>query len=243
MQRYDRQLRIPQLGWEGQAKLATSRVLVIGAGGLGSPAILYLAAAGVGTLGIADGDVIELSNLNRQILHRTSDIGVSKVVSASRAARDLNPEVNIELHDSRLDEEGAVKLAGQYDLLIDAADSFASKYLLNRAAVRSGTPLVHVGVEGMYGQLCVLVAGGGPCLQCVFPDPPADQEEPRAILGACAGVLGAIQACEAIKLLASMTDSPGTHQLLAVDLLSLQLRTLLIQRDPDCTVCGPAAPG
>ncbi|MBW2459712.1 MAG: HesA/MoeB/ThiF family protein, partial [Deltaproteobacteria bacterium] len=187
-ERYDRQLRIAELGTAGQQKLAAARVLVVGAGGLGSPVLFYLAAAGVGTLGIADGDVVALSNLNRQILHRTRDIDVDKVASAARALGDLNPDVKLETYAERLDVERTAELAASYDLLIDAADSFVSKYLLNDAAIRAGTPLMHAGVEGLAGQLALLGLPDGPCLRCVYPDAPADPSEPRAILGATAGV-------------------------------------------------------
>jgi molybdopterin/thiamine biosynthesis adenylyltransferase len=235
-ERYDRQLRMAELGPAGQQKLSQSRVLVVGAGGLGSPALFYLAAAGVGTIGVADGDVVALSNLNRQILHRTADIDVEKVASAERAIADLNPEVQVQTYGERLDVDRAAELAAQYDLLVDAADSFVSKYLLNDAAVRAGTPLLHAGVEGLAGQLALLGLPGGPCLRCVYPDAPADPAEPRAILGATAGVLGALQAAEAIQFLAGI-DAPRGGKLLAVDLRSLQFRAIKISRDPDCPVC------
>ncbi len=236
-ERYDRQLRIPELGPAGQQQLAQSRVLVVGAGGLGSPVLFYLAAAGVGTLGVADGDVVALSNLNRQILHRTADIDVQKVRSAQRALGELNPEVQVETYCERLDLPRATELAAQYDLVIDAADSFVSKYLLNDAAVRAGTPLLHAGVEGLAGQLALLGLPDGPCLRCVYPEAPPDPSEPRAILGATAGVVGAIQASEAIQFLADI-DAPRGGKLLAVDLRSLQFRTIKISRDPDCPACG-----
>jgi len=236
-ERYDRQLRIAELGAAGQEKLAQSRVLVVGAGGLGSPVLFYLAAAGVGTLCIADGDAVALSNLNRQILHRTQDIDVPKVTSAARALRDLNPEVTVETYAERLDVDRAAELAATCDLLVDAADSFVSKYLLNDAAVKAGTPLLHAVVEGLSGQLGLLALPDGPCLRCVYPDAPPDPTEPRSILGAAAGVLGAIQAAEAIQYLAGI-ETPRQSQLLAVDLRSLQFRTIKIPRDPDCSVCG-----
>ncbi|MBI4700909.1 MAG: HesA/MoeB/ThiF family protein [Deltaproteobacteria bacterium] len=237
-ERYDRQIRIPQLGPDGQQRLARSRVLVVGAGGLGSAALLYLAAAGVGTIGIADGDSVELSNLNRQILHRTADVGVAKVVSAARALADLNPDVSVTTYCERLDLDRAIDLARAHDLLVDATDGFASKYLLNEAAVRSGRPLVHAGVEGLMGQLALLAVPGGPCLRCIFPEPPSEPASARPVLGATAGVLGALQAAEAIKFLAGMGERGGTS-VLVVDLLALQLRRLRAERDPQCPICGP----
>lgn len=236
-ERYDRQLRMPQLGPEGQERLAQSRVLVVGAGGLGAPAILYLAAAGVGTLGIADGDVVELGNLNRQVIHRTEDVGIDKVASAWRAVAALNPEVNVETYSERLDVERATDLAAQYDLLLDGSDSFASKYALNDAAVASGRPLVHGGVEGMVGQVGLLARPAGPCLRCVFPDAPPDPSEPRAILGATAGVLGALQATEALKHLAGLGERHG-DSLLMVNLWRLHFHRVTLQQNPSCPVCG-----
>ncbi len=235
-ERYDRQLRIPQFGQEGQRRLAASRVLVVGAGGLGSPVILYLAAAGIGHLGIADGDSIDLSNLNRQVLHRTQDIGGAKVRSAARAVGQLNPEVRLQLYQERLDLQRATELAEQYDLLVDASDSFPSKYLINDAAVRAGKPLVHGGVEGFIGQIAVLGLSFGPCLRCIFAEPPPEPKHARAIIGPTAGAVGAIQASEAIKYLAAI-DHDGGYKMLSVNLLHLEFHSLTVEQDPDCPVC------
>jgi len=236
-ERYDRQMRMPELGLDGQRKLAQSRVLVVGAGGLGSPVILYLAAAGVGTLGVADGDVVALSNLNRQILHRTADLDAAKTSSAARAAATLNPEIQLELYRERLDLERAAELAASYDLLIDASDSFASKYLLSDAAVRAGRPLLHAGVERMAGQIALLATPDGPCLRCIFPEAPADPDEPRAIVGAAAGVLGCLQAVEAIKLLAGLGRTLE-RRMMAVDLWHMEFHLVAVQPDPSCPSCG-----
>jgi molybdopterin-synthase adenylyltransferase len=237
LERYDRQMRMAELGAEGQAKLRASRVLVIGAGGLGSPAILYLAAAGVGTLSIVDGDVVALSNLNRQILHRTSDVGSDKVQSAGRAVRELNPEVSTVLVRERVDARRIAELAGEHDLVVDASDSFASKYAINEGALRSGKPFLHAGVEGLMGQLGLLGLDHGPCLRCIFPDAPEEPTTPRPILGATAGVLGSILAAEAIKHLAGCTPS-SSGKLLLVNLRTLRFHTIEVERDPDCPACS-----
>ena len=239
-ERYERQIRIPQLGGEGQARLGRSRVLVVGAGGLGSPAILYLAAAGVGTLGIADDDVVVLSNLNRQVLHRTADIGADKASSAARAVRELNPEVGLELHRERLDAASVAELCAGYDLVVDATDGFGSKYAINDGAVRAGKPFVHAGVEGLMGQVALLGLPGGPCLRCIFPTSPLDPSEPRPILGAAAGVLGALEACEAIKFLGRLATD-GSNKLLVVNLWTLRFQNMAAERDPDCPCCGAGA--
>lgn len=236
-ERYDRQIRMPELGLAGQARLSRSRVLVVGAGGLGSPVLLYLAAAGVGAVAIADGDVVTRSNLNRQILHRTADLGVAKVDSAARAIAALNPEVAVTTIGERLDAERIAMLASDYDLLIDAADGFPSKLALNDAAVQAGVPLVHAGVERLVGQVAVVAPPDGPCLRCIFPDPPPEPPEPRAILGAAAGVVGSLQALVAIEILAAM-DGAITDRLLVVDLGRLDVHAVQVDRNPQCAVCG-----
>ena len=236
-ERYDRQVRIPQLGAEGQKRLASSRVLVVGAGGLGSPVILYLAAAGVGTLGIADADVVAWSNLNRQVLHRSADVGADKIDSAARAVRELNPEVGLELYRERLDAGRVTELGAGYDLLVDATDGFASKYAINDGAVRAGKPFVHAGVEGLMGQVALLGLPGGPCLRCIFPSTPPDPTEPRPILGAAAGVLGALEACEAIKYLGRLVSAEPS-KLLVVNLWTLRFQSIAAERDPDCPSCS-----
>ena len=184
--------------------------------------------------------VIELvldEHLNRQVLHRTADIGVDKVVSAARVISELNPDVRVRTHVERLDAARTAELAADYDLVVDASDSFGSKYALNDGAVQAGKPLVHAGVEGMVGQLAVLGLPGGPCLRCVFPEPPPDSDEPRAILGAAAGVLGALEAAEALKLLAHMGEVSDAKMLL-VNLWRWQFHTVTIHRSAECPVCG-----
>ncbi|MBW2527705.1 MAG: HesA/MoeB/ThiF family protein [Deltaproteobacteria bacterium] len=237
LERYDRQIRIPKLGQRGQERLAASRVLVVGAGGLGSPVLLYLAAAGVGTLGVADGDGVTLSNLNRQVLHRTSDVGVAKVESAAQAIAKLNPEVTVHPIAERLDVARIEEIAADYDLIVDAADTFASKYALSDGAVRAGKPLVHGGVEGLIGQLGLLCLAGGPCLRCVFPEPGEEPAEPRPILGAAAGVIGSLQAVEALKYLGRMGDTVG-NRLLVVNLWRLDLHAVTVDKSPECAACA-----
>lgn len=237
LRRYDRQLRLPQLGREGQERLAESRVLVVGAGGLGSPVLLYLAAAGVGHLTIADGDVVEPSNLNRQILHRTGDVGRPKVESAAEAIAALNPNVTATPLAERLDAKRIATLGEDHHLIIDASDGFSAKYAVSDGAVHAGTPFVHGGVEGMMGQVGLLGLPGGPCLRCVFPEVPSDPDEPRPILGAAAGVLGTLQATEAIKHLAGMGEAVG-NRLLVVSLWRLQFHAVTVDRNPDCRACG-----
>jgi molybdopterin/thiamine biosynthesis adenylyltransferase len=237
VERHDRQIRIPQLGCEGQQRLAQSRVLVVGAGGLGSPVVLYLAAAGVGMLGIADNDTVVCSNLNRQVLHRTADIGADKVGSAARAVRALDPAIRLELYQERVDARRVAELAAGYDLVVDATDGFGSKYAVNDGAIRAGKPFVHAGVEGLTGQVGLLGLPGDPCLRCIFPTAPPDPSEPRPILGAAAGVLGTLAACEAIKHLARLV-ADGPSKLLVVNLWTLHFHTIAAERDPDCPCCA-----
>jgi molybdopterin/thiamine biosynthesis adenylyltransferase len=240
LERYDRQLRMPEIGQTGQERLGRASALVIGAGGLGSPNVLYLAAAGVGRLGIVDDDVVSLSNLNRQILHRTADVGSPKVASAARAVRELNPAVSVELWQERVDARRVAALAADYDVLVDATDGFASKLAVSDGAVLADKPLVHAGVEGMIGQLAVLGSATGPCLRCLFPSLPPEPANPRPILGAAAGALGAMQAAEVLKLLLGTAGSVlGT--LLVVDLWTLRFRRIAVDRAADCPVCAAAA--
>lgn len=237
-ERYDRQIRIPEIGLEGQRKLERSSVLVIGAGGLGSPAILYLAAAGVGRLGIADGDRVALSNLNRQVLHGTADLGELKVRSAERQVRALNPEVVLEPLAERLDATRVATLAHSYDLLVDATDGFASKLAVNDGALAAGKPFVHAGVEGTMGQVALLGLPSGPCLRCLLPEAPADPDEPRPILGAIAGMVGALEASVAVQALCGALDHRSAR-LLVVDPWRQRFHSVALARAEGCR-CGQA---
>ncbi len=241
--RYDRQLLIPGIGEAGQEKLLASSALIVGAGGLGSPCAYYLAAAGVGRIGVADADAVELSNLNRQILHASPDLGRPKTESARERLAALNPEVRVETICERVTDANAPALIAAYDVVVDAADNFETKYLLNDACVRAGKPLVHAGVLGLSGQ-CLAVAPGGACLRCVFPEPPPAGALPgprdAGVLGAAAGALGCVQAVETVKLLLGL-GRPLMNRLLIYDGLGGEWVTIDAARDPQCRACGDAA--
>lgn len=241
LRRYARHFPIPEIGPEGQEKLLRSRVLVIGAGGLGSPAALYLAAAGVGTIGLVDSDEVELSNLQRQILHGTSDLGRPKVDSAADALRELNPGVKVIPLRMSADGENLPALLADYDFVLECTDSFASKYLVNDACVRAGRPFCHAGVQGFYGQMLSWAPGQGPCFRCAFRESPASGAEPAStqagVLGAAAGVLGCLQAAEALKFLLGAGELL-TGALLTVDLLDMEFQKIPLLQDPDCPACG-----
>jgi molybdopterin/thiamine biosynthesis adenylyltransferase len=241
--RYARHLILDEVGEDGQAKLLHSRVLMIGAGGLGSPALMYLAAAGVGTIGLADNDVVDLTNLQRQIAHTTDRVGENKVESAIETLAGINPEVRLVPYRLRIDASNAMALASEYDLVIDGSDNFATRYLLNDACYFAKKPLVAASLLRFEGQLSTFKAydGHGPCYRCVFPDRPPPGLIPRCeeagILGAVAGVMGTLQAVETIKELLGLGDSlSGT--LLIYDALSAQFRRIRIRRDPECDLCG-----
>jgi adenylyltransferase/sulfurtransferase len=239
--RYGRHLSLPDVGEAGQQRLAGARVLLVGAGGLGSPAALYLAAAGVGHLGIVDGDAVELSNLQRQVLHGTRDLGRSKVSSAESRLRDLNPHVQVAAYHTRLTSANALDLLRGHDLVLDGTDNFASRYLLNDACVLLGIPLVHGSVLRFDGQAAVFGAADGPCYRCVFPEPPLPGQVPgcaeAGVFGVLPGLVGTIQAAEAIKLLLGIGESLA-GQLLLVDALRMRFRSIAIARDPACPACG-----
>ncbi len=234
--RYAHHIILKDVGGEGQRRLLASRVLIIGAGGLGSPAAFYLAAAGVGTLGIVDDDRISLSNLQRQILHRTCDIGMSKVQSAHERLHDLNPDCQVIPHDLRLTRENARAIAAEYELIIDASDNFQTKYLINDVALELKLPFSHAGVAGFRGQLFTATPGG-PCLRCVFPEPPPEGQVQHCrgagVIGATAGVFGSIQAAEAIKALLNCEEQSHA-KLLSIDLMTLQFTTLNVQPVGNC---------
>jgi sulfur-carrier protein adenylyltransferase/sulfurtransferase len=242
LQRYSRHLLMPEVTSEGQRRLKAARVLCIGAGGLGSPAALYLAAAGVGTIGIVDFDDVDLSNLQRQILHGTKDIGRSKLESARDRLRDINPEITIELHECRFSSENASQLVAQYDVVVDGSDNFATRYLSNDVCVFAQKPNVYGSVFRFEGQTTVFAPHlGGPCYRCLFPEPPPPDSVPNCaqagVLGVLPGIIGMFQAIETIKLIVGIGE-PLIGRLLHFDALKVKFRELNLRRDPECPVCG-----
>ncbi len=241
LRRYGRHLLLPELGLEGQQRLKASSVLVVGAGGLGSPAAIYLASAGVGRLGLVDFDTVDATNLHRQILHGTADIGRSKLASARDHLADLNPEVALETHEARLTGENALDLLGRYDVVLDGTDNFATRYLVNDACAFLGRPNVHGSVFRFEGQVSVFDARVGPCYRCLYPDPPPPGLVPSCaeggVLGVLPGVIGVLQAIEAIKLLLGLGD-PLIGRLLVFDALGMSFRELRLRKDPSCPLCG-----
>ncbi len=241
LQRYARHLTLPQFGLEGQQRLAAAKVLLIGAGGLGSPAALYLAAAGVGTLGIIDHDVVDISNLQRQILHGTAGLGTAKTASAAARITDLNPHVNVIEHRERLTSQNALEIVAGYDIVLDGSDNFPTRYLVNDACVLTGTTLVYGSIYRFEGQLSVFATEGGPCYRCLFSEPPPPELVPNCadagVLGVLPGIIGSLQALEAIKWITGMGDSM-VGRLLLFDALTLGFREIAVRRDPDCAVCG-----
>jgi len=241
LQRYHRHLILPNVGEEGQRRLKAARVLLIGAGGLGSPAALYLAAAGVGHLGIVDADVVELSNLQRQVLHGTRDVGRPKVSSAEARLRDLNPHVDIATYHARLTSANAMELLGAYDIIVDGSDNFQTRYLVNDACVLLGKPNVYGSVIRFDGQASVFSVADGPCYRCLFREPPPPGLIPNCaeggVFGVLPGLVGTIQATETIKLITGAGE-PLVGRLLLVDALRMRFRTIELARDPECRACG-----
>ncbi len=242
--RYSRHLLLPEIGVSGQERLAASRVLVVGAGGLGSPAALYLAAAGVGTLGIADLDRVEVHNLQRQLLHRDASLGETKVASAARRLRETNPHIQIVEHESGVTPENAIELFSHYDVILDGTDNFSTRYLNNDAAFFAKRPLVFGSVFKFEGQISVFAPHlGGPCYRCLFPEPPAPGSVPgcgeAGVLGALCGVIGSLQALEALKLLTGIGE-PLIGRLMTYDGLRQRFDTLTLPRNPSCPLCGEA---
>ncbi len=239
--RYSRHVLIPGVGMEGQERLVSSRVLVVGAGGLGSPALLYLAAAGVGTIGVVDTDVVDLTNLHRQVIHSDADIGRPKTESAAAAVHRVNPHVSVIRHDVRLDSSNALDVIRDYDVVVDGTDNFPTRYLVNDACVMLGKPHVWGSILRFDGQVSVWWAGHGPCYRCVFPQPPPPGSVPSCAEGGVFGVLcaaiGSVQSTEAIKLLLGIGE-PLTGRLLIHDALRQTWDTLTVRADPDCPVCG-----
>jgi len=241
-QRYSRHLLIPEVGEEGQLKLLDSRILLIGAGGLGSPASLYLAAAGVGRLGIVDDDVVDASNLQRQIAHSTERLGESKADSAKRTIEALNPDVDVVTYKERITSENIDRiLADGWDVIVDGADNFATRYLLNDASVWHDIPLVHGSIYRFEGQVTVFTPHQGPCYRCLFPQPPPPELAPSCaeggVLGVLPGIVGSLQASEALKIALGAGETL-TGRLLLFDALATEFNEVTLRRDPDCPVCG-----
>lgn len=241
IQRYSRHILLQEVGGKGQKKLRDSKVLIVGAGGLGSPSAFYLAAAGVGTIGIIDDDVVDLSNLQRQILHGTSDVGRPKADSAAETLKELNPKLDVRVIKERLDETNVMEIVAEYDLVIDGVDNFPTRYLVNDACVLLGKPLVDAGILRWDGLCLTVKPGEGPCYRCLFPEPPPEGMVPSCqeagVIGAIAGVMGTIQAVEAVKVLLGIGNT-YTGRILTFDALEGRFRELNAVRDKDCPVCG-----
>jgi sulfur-carrier protein adenylyltransferase/sulfurtransferase len=239
--RYNRQILLPQVGEAGQRALKESRVLLVGAGGLGSPVALYLAAAGVGTIGLVDFDAVDLSNLHRQILHGSAGVGSSKIDSARDRLRDVNPNVEINAYETRFESANALEIARGYDLIVDGTDNFATRYLVNDTSVLLGIPNVYGSVYRFEGQASVFGAPNGPCYRCLFREPPPPHLVPSCaeagVLGVVPGLVGTIQATEAIKQLLGLGDTL-VGKLLTIDVMTMAFRTIEIRRDPECPACG-----
>jgi len=240
-ERYSRHLLVPEVGLEGQMKLLDAKVLCLGAGGLGSPIALYLAAAGVGTLGIVDDDVVDLSNLQRQVIHTTGGIGTPKVDSAEAAIKDLNPDVDVVKYQTRLDASNIMEIIDGYDVIVDGVDNFPTRYLLNDASVRLRIPVVSAAILGFEGQLSVFAPYDGPCYRCLFPVPPPAELAPscgaNGVLGVLPGTMGLLQATEVIKLITG-SGTPLIGRLLMYDALDATTTELKVRRDPDCPICS-----
>jgi adenylyltransferase/sulfurtransferase len=239
--RYSRHLTLPDIGLDGQRRLKAARVLCIGAGGLGSPAMMYLAAAGVGTIGLVDEDAVDLSNLQRQIVHGTSDVGRSKLASAADRLRDINPHVRLQSHEVRFSAGNALELVTAYDVIVDGTDNFPTRYLVNDACVLAGRPNAYGSISRFEGQASVFAMPDGPCYRCLHPEPPPPGLIPSCaeggVLGVLPGIIGTIQATEAVKLILGIGE-PLVGRFLLYDALRMQFRVIRLPKDPDCPVCG-----
>ena len=239
--RYSRHLILPDVALAGQKKLKSARILLIGAGGLGSPAALYLAAAGVGTIGIVDFDVVDVTNLQRQVLHGTSEVGRPKLESARERIADINPHVSVEAHETRLTSENALEILSEYDVIVDGTDNFATRYLTNDACVILGKPNVYGSIFRFEGQASVFALPDGPCYRCLFPEPPPPGMVPSCaeggVLGVLPGIVGTIQATEALKLVLGIGESLS-GRLLLIDALTMRFHSVRVQRSPSCPACG-----
>ncbi|HEV7495598.1 molybdopterin-synthase adenylyltransferase MoeB [Baekduia sp.] len=240
-QRYSRHFLLPEVGVEGQQKLLDAKVLLLGAGGLGSPTALYLAAAGVGTLGIVDDDTVDVSNLQRQVIHTTAGVGTPKVDSAEKAINDLNPDVVVRKYETRLDASNIVDIIKDYDIVVDGVDNFPTRYLLNDASVRLKIPVVSAAILGFEGQLSVFAPYQGPCYRCLFRQPPPAELAPscgaNGVLGVLPGTMGLLQATEVVKLIIGEGD-PLIGRLLIYDALGATTTELKVRRDPECPICS-----
>lgn len=239
--RYSRHILLPEVGGKGQKKIAQARILIVGVGGLGSPAALYLAAAGVGTLGLIDSDVVDVSNLQRQVIHHTPDVGRPKVVSAKEKIQALNPDVNVVLHQKRFMAGNALDLVRDYSVVIDGVDNFPAKFLINDACYLGGKPLVHGGILRFDGRVTTIIPKQSACYRCVFKEPPppglvASCQE-AGVIGVLAGVIGTIQATEALKLILGI-GRPLTDRLLDFDARQMRFREIPVARNPRCPLCG-----
>jgi sulfur-carrier protein adenylyltransferase/sulfurtransferase len=241
IRRYSRHLIIPDVAMDGQKRLKNAKVLCVGAGGLGSPALMYLAAAGVGTLGIIDFDVVDESNLQRQVIHGQSDIGRSKAQSARDSVLEINPLVQVNLHEERLDSSNAMRIFADYDLIVDGTDNFATRYLVNDACVLLGKPYVWGSIYRFDGQASVFWSEHGPCYRCLYPEPPPPGMVPSCaeggVLGVLCGSVGSIQVTEAIKVLTGIGD-PLVGRLMIYDALEMSYRSVKVRKDPECPLCG-----
>ncbi len=241
LHRYSRHLVLPDVALEGQERIKAARVLLIGAGGLGSPAALYLAAAGVGTLGLVDFDVVDVTNLQRQVLHGTSAVGESKLESARERIADLNPNVRVETHETRLTSANALEILREYDVIVDGTDNFATRYLTNDACVLLGKPNVYGSIFRFEGQASIFAMPDGPCYRCLFPNPPPPGLVPSCaeggVLGVLPGIVGTIQATEALKLILGIGDTL-VGRLLLIDAMGMRFHTVRVPRDPNCPACG-----
>jgi molybdopterin/thiamine biosynthesis adenylyltransferase/rhodanese-related sulfurtransferase len=243
--RYSRHTLLPEVGVEGQIKMLNAKVLLVGAGGLGAPTALYLAAAGIGTMGLVDDDVVDASNLQRQVIHNTERIGMAKTESARRTIEALNPDVNVVEHRGRLDASNIVEIIGEYDVIVDGADNFPTRYLLNDASVRLRKPVVSASILSFDGQISTFVPFEGPCYRCLYPTPPPAELAPscsaNGVLGAMAGTMGLLQANEVLKLVLGIGE-PLVGRLLLFEALGTRFTELKVRRDPDCPICGENAP-
>jgi len=241
VRRYSRHLLLPEVGMKGQRAIKAAKVLCVGAGGLGSPVSMYLAAAGVGTLGIVDYDVVDFSNLQRQLLHTTRDVGRPKVESARDRLRAINPEVRVEAHDCSLSSANAIDLLSRYDMVVDGTDNFPTRYLVNDACVLTRRPYVYGSIFRFEGQASIFAAENGPCYRCLYPEPPPPGLVPSCaeggVLGVLPGIIGTVQAAEALKLILGAGDSL-VGRLLILDALRMKFREVRLHRDPECPVCG-----
>ncbi len=241
--RYSRHLLIPEIGAEGQQKLLDAKVLLLGAGGLGSPTALYLAAAGVGTIGIVDDDVVDLSNLQRQVIHSTQRVGIPKVDSAEESIHALNPDIEVVKYQTRIDASNIIEIISGYDVVVDGVDNFPTRYLLNDASVRLQIPVVSASILGFDGQLSVFKPYEGPCYRCLFREPPPAELAPscgaNGVLGVLPGTMGLLQATEVVKLILDIGD-PAIGRLLLYDALAATLTEVRVHRDPDCPICSRA---